>query len=165
MAAQPEASTVVRATVEASTVVVAALVEAVTEVAAEATVAESTRSIQLYPVKSKRASWANPTVGPASSCPPISSSFRCCHFRRAPFVFGFDGNLRAWCVHSSGRMAHWPRPQSQLDSRFSNFQESRRVSRSTGRRRQSVAPAQLFRNLNSSLTTVMEESPGIRPFE
>ena len=62
--------------------VVAALVEAVTEVAAEATVAESTHSIQLYPVKSKRASWANPTVGPASSCPPISSSFRCCHFVR-----------------------------------------------------------------------------------
>ena len=59
MAAQLEASTVVRATVEASTVVVAALVEAATEVAAEATVAESTRSIQLNPAKSKRGRWAN----------------------------------------------------------------------------------------------------------
>jgi len=46
MAAQPEASTVVRATVEASTVV-AHLLEAATEVAAEATVVESTRSIQI----------------------------------------------------------------------------------------------------------------------
>jgi hypothetical protein len=67
MAAQPEASTVVRVTVEASTVVVAALVEAATEVAAEATVAESTRSIQLNPAKSKRARWADATVGPVSS--------------------------------------------------------------------------------------------------
>ena len=83
----------VRATVEASTVVVADLLEAATEVAAEATVVESTHSIQLYPVKSKRASWANPTVGPASSCPPISSSFRCCHFRRAAFVHEFGGKL------------------------------------------------------------------------
>jgi hypothetical protein len=48
-------------------VVGAALLEAATEVAAEATVAESTHSIQLHPAKSKRASWANPTVGPASS--------------------------------------------------------------------------------------------------
>lgn len=47
MAAQPEASTVVRATVEASTVVVAALLEVATEVVAAATVADSTRSIQL----------------------------------------------------------------------------------------------------------------------
>ena len=67
MAAQPEASTVVRATVEASTVAVAALVEADTEVAAEATAAESTRSIRLNPGKSKRTSWANATVGPVSS--------------------------------------------------------------------------------------------------
>ena len=65
MAAQP-ASTVVGATVEVSTVVVVALVEVATEVAAEATAAESTRSIQLNPAKSKRASWANLTVGPAS---------------------------------------------------------------------------------------------------
>ena len=55
MAAQPEASTVVWATVEASTAVVARLLEAATEVAT--TVAESTRSIQLNPAKSKRASW------------------------------------------------------------------------------------------------------------
>jgi hypothetical protein len=48
-------------------VVVAALREAATELAAEATVAESTRSVQLNPAKSKRASWANPTVGPVSS--------------------------------------------------------------------------------------------------
>ena len=47
MAAQPEASTVVRATVEGSTVVVAPLREAATEVVAAATVAESTHSIQL----------------------------------------------------------------------------------------------------------------------
>ena len=67
MAAQPEASTVVRATVEGSTVVVAPLLEAATEVAAEATVTEVTHSIQLHPAKSKRASWANPTVGPVSS--------------------------------------------------------------------------------------------------
>ena len=59
MTAQPEASAVVRATVEACTVVVAALVEAATEVAAEATVAESTHSIRLHPAKSQRASWAN----------------------------------------------------------------------------------------------------------
>lgn len=64
MAAQPEASTVVRATV-ASTAVVAALLEVVaTEVAAEATVADSTRSIQLNPAKSERARWANANVGP-----------------------------------------------------------------------------------------------------
>ena len=68
MAAQSEASTVVRATVvEVSTVVAAALVEAATEVAAEATVAESTPSIQLNPAKSKRARWANATVGPVPS--------------------------------------------------------------------------------------------------
>jgi hypothetical protein len=53
--------------VEASTVVVAGLLEAATEVAAEATLAQSTRSIQLNPAKSKRASWANLTVGPALS--------------------------------------------------------------------------------------------------
>ena len=47
--------------------VVAPLREAATEVLAEATVTESTRSIQLNPAKSKRASWANPTVGPVSS--------------------------------------------------------------------------------------------------
>jgi hypothetical protein len=58
---------VVRATVEGSTVVGAALLEAATEVAAEVTVAESTQSIQLHPAKSKRASWANLTVGPVSS--------------------------------------------------------------------------------------------------
>ena len=52
------------ATAEASTVVVARLPQAATEVAA--TDAESTRSIQLNPAKSKRASWANLTVGPAS---------------------------------------------------------------------------------------------------
>jgi hypothetical protein len=57
---------VVRATVEASTVVVAALVEAATEVAAEATVAESTRCIQLNPAKFSRARWANAAVGPVS---------------------------------------------------------------------------------------------------
>ena len=57
----------VRATVEGSTVVVAPLREAATEVVAEATVAESTRSIQLNPAKSKRASWASLTVGPVSS--------------------------------------------------------------------------------------------------
>jgi len=62
MAAHPVASTVVWAMVEASTVVVAGLLEA-----AEATLAESTRSIQLNPAKSKRASWANLTVGPALS--------------------------------------------------------------------------------------------------
>ena len=67
MAAHPEASTVVWAMVEASTVVVAGLLEGATEVAAEATLAESTRSIQLNPAKSKRASWANLTVGPALS--------------------------------------------------------------------------------------------------
>ena len=66
MAALPEGSTVVRATAEGSTVVGAALLEAATEVAAEATVAES-HSIQLHTAKSKRASWANPTVGPALS--------------------------------------------------------------------------------------------------
>ena len=55
----------VRATVEGSTVVVAVLREAATQ-AAGATVAESTRSIQLDPAKSKRASWADPTVGPIS---------------------------------------------------------------------------------------------------
>jgi len=58
---------VVRATVEGSTVVVAALREAATQVAAGATVASPTGSIQLNPAKSKRASWANPTVGPVSS--------------------------------------------------------------------------------------------------
>jgi len=63
MAAHPAASTVVWAMVEASTVVVVGLLEA----AAEATLAESTRSIQLNPAKSKRASWANLTVGPALS--------------------------------------------------------------------------------------------------
>ena len=69
MAAQSEASTVVRATVvEVSTVVAAALVEAATEVAAEATVAESTRSIQPDPAKSERVRWANATVGPLPSC-------------------------------------------------------------------------------------------------
>jgi hypothetical protein len=47
-------------------VAVAALVEAATEVAAEPTVAESTRSIQLNAAKSKRARWANATVGPVS---------------------------------------------------------------------------------------------------
>jgi hypothetical protein len=47
-------------------VVVAVLREAATQVAAGATVAESTRSIQLNPAKSKRASWADPTVGPIS---------------------------------------------------------------------------------------------------
>jgi len=41
---------------EGSTVVGAALLEAATEVAAEATVAESTQSIQLHPAKSQRAS-------------------------------------------------------------------------------------------------------------
>ena len=66
MAPQPEASTVVRATVEGSTVVVAALREAATQVAAGATVAESTCSIQLNPAKSKQATWANATVGPGS---------------------------------------------------------------------------------------------------
>ena len=55
----------VRATVEASTVVVADLLEAATEVAAAATVVESTRSIQINPAKSKRAR-ANATVGPVS---------------------------------------------------------------------------------------------------
>lgn len=45
------------------------LLEAVTEVAAEATVAKPTRSIQFNPGKSNRASWANPTVGPVSSRP------------------------------------------------------------------------------------------------
>ena len=45
------------------------------EAAAEATLAESTRSIQLNPAKSKRASWANLTVGPALSQPQFSSSF------------------------------------------------------------------------------------------
>ena len=83
----------------------AALMEAATEVAAEATVAESTHGIQLHPAKSKRASWANPTVGPASSEPQFSSSFRCCHFRRAPFVFEFDGNLGASCYAFFGRSA------------------------------------------------------------
>jgi hypothetical protein len=78
MAAQPEASTVVRATVEASTVVVAALVEAATEVAAEATVAESTRSIQLNPEKSKRARWANAVVGPVSRYLSSPSPFVTC---------------------------------------------------------------------------------------
>jgi hypothetical protein len=48
-------------------VLVADLVGAATEVAAEATVAESTRSIQLNPAKSKRARWADATVGPVSS--------------------------------------------------------------------------------------------------
>ena len=67
IAAHPVASTVVWAMVEASTVVVAGLLEAATEVAAEATVTEATHSIQLHPAKSKRASWANPTVGPVSS--------------------------------------------------------------------------------------------------
>jgi len=67
MAAQPQASTVVRATVEASRVEVAALPEAATEVAGEVTVAETTRSIQLNAAKSKRARWANATVGPVSS--------------------------------------------------------------------------------------------------
>jgi hypothetical protein len=67
MAAHPVASTVVWVMVEASTVVVAGLLEAATEVAAEATLAESTRSIQLNPAKSKRASWANLTVGLALS--------------------------------------------------------------------------------------------------
>jgi hypothetical protein len=66
MAAQPEASTVAWATVEGSTAVVAALREVATQVAAGATVAES-HGIQLSGVKSKRASWANPTVGPVSS--------------------------------------------------------------------------------------------------
>jgi hypothetical protein len=46
-------------------VVVADLLEAATEVAAEATVVESTRSIQINPAKSKRAR-ANATVGPVS---------------------------------------------------------------------------------------------------
>jgi hypothetical protein len=57
---------------KASTVVGAALPEAATEVAAEATIAESTRSIQLSPAKSKRARWANAAVGPVS--PYLSSS-------------------------------------------------------------------------------------------
>ena len=47
--------------------VVVALVEVATEVAAEATAAESTRSIQLNPAKSKRVRWANATVGPVPS--------------------------------------------------------------------------------------------------
>jgi hypothetical protein len=58
---------VVRATVEGCTVVAAPLLEAAMEVAAEAMVTEATHSIQLHPAKSKRASWANPTVGPVSS--------------------------------------------------------------------------------------------------
>jgi hypothetical protein len=40
---------------------------------------------------------------PSFVLPQFSSSFRCCHFRRASFVFGFDGNLGASCVPSSGR--------------------------------------------------------------
>ena len=52
---------------------VAALVEAATEVAAEATVAESTRSIQLNPAKSKRARLPNATVGSVSSYPSVQS--------------------------------------------------------------------------------------------
>jgi hypothetical protein len=79
MAAQPEASTVVRATVEASMVALAVLVEAAATEVAEATVAESTRSIQLDPAKSKRARWANATVGLVSSylsSPPLHLRLR-----------------------------------------------------------------------------------------
>jgi len=78
MAAQPEASTVVRATVEASMVALAVLVEAAATEVAEATVAESTRSIQLDPA-TKRARWANATVGPVSSylsSPPLHLRLR-----------------------------------------------------------------------------------------
>ena len=92
MAALPEASTVVRATVEGSTVVGAALLEAATEVAAEATVAESTHSIRLHPAKSQRASWANRLA-------QLHLSLRSPRLFVAviSFVFGFDGNLGASC--------------------------------------------------------------------
>jgi len=71
IAAHPVASTVVWAMVEASTVVVAGLLEAATEVAAEATLAESTRSIQLNRAKSKRQ--AGPTLSLAQLCLSLSS--------------------------------------------------------------------------------------------
>ena len=71
MAAQPEVSTVLRATVEGSTAVVAALREAATEVAAEATAAESTHSIQVHPGNLN--GQAGPTLRLAQLHPSLSS--------------------------------------------------------------------------------------------
>src|SRR6516164_1319759 len=97
MQALPEASTVVRATVEACTVVVAVLVEAAMEVAAEATVARSIRSIQRNAAKSKRARWANAAVGPVSPYLSSPSPFFAVISAAPPVVHEFDGNLRAPC--------------------------------------------------------------------
>ena len=81
--------------------VVAALVEAATVVVAEATVAESTHSIQLHPANSKRASWANPTVGPA--LPYLSSP--------SPFVAVISAAPRSY-MSSTGIYEHRAMPSS-----------------------------------------------------
>ena len=78
-------------------VALAVLVEAAATEVAEATVAESTRSIQLDPAKSKRARWANAAVGPVSPYLSSPSPFFAVISAAPPVVHEFDGNLRAPC--------------------------------------------------------------------
>jgi hypothetical protein len=71
-------------------VVVAALREAATELAAEATVAESTHAV-FNSILLNLNGQAGPTLPLAQFRLSLSSPFRCCHFRRAPLVFESTG--------------------------------------------------------------------------
>ena len=92
--------------------------------AAEATVAESTRSIQFNPAKSNRARWANAAVGPVSLYLSSPSPFVAVLSAAPRFVHEFDGNLREDHLRIAEFPTDNPTPRptiSKCDSHVSSF--------------------------------------------